>query len=321
MKISEERLKQIYLLMKRCRVFDERVREEYFKARIKGFAHVSVGEEAISAGVSCWLREDDYVLGSHRAHANTVAKGAQFDRLMAELFGKTTGYCKGKAGSLHMHAIEHNVLLCSGMVGSQTPVASGVALGSKKQGWDRVTVCYLGDGATNTSAFHEGVGMAAAFSLPVLFVCENNQYAMSNYWKDYMKITNIADRAKGYGIPGITVDGMDAIAVAEVAGEAIEKIRKGKGPIFIEALCYRFYGHACGLYADESFRSQDELEAWKKRDPIPHMYTVLSEMGLITEKEDKEMDLKLQQEIDQAVEFALKSPEPEIDEALVDLYC
>jgi len=320
MKISEEKLKQIYLTMKRCRAFDERVREEYMKARISGWAHLSVGQEAVSSGICCMLREDDYVLGSHRGHANVVAKGAKYDRLMAELFGRETGYCKGKAGSLHLHAIEHNVLLCVGMVGSQIPIASGVALACKKKNWDRVAVCFFGDGATNTGAFHEGVVMAAAYGLPVIFVCENNQYAVSAHWRDFIKLESIADRAKGYGIPGLSVDGMDAIAVAEAAAEAIEKVRKGGGPVFIEAHCYRYYGQSTQIDRVET-RMQEEIEEWKKRDPIKRMYSVLSERGLITEKENHEIDTRLLQELDQAVEFALQSPEPKIEEALIDLYC
>lgn len=320
MTISKEQLKQIYLTMKRCRAFDERVREEYMKARIPGFAHLSVGQEGVSAGVCCMLRDEDYIFGSHRAHAAVVAKGAKFDRLMAELFGRETGYCKGKAGSLHLHAIEHNVLLCTGTVGGQIPPSVGVALACKMNKWDRIVVCFFGDGATNTGAFHEAVGMAAAYDLPVLFVCENNQYAVSIYWKDYLKLDSIADRAKGYGIPGISVDGMDAIAMAEVTAEAIEKIRQGGGPIIIEGNCYRYYGQAVGVYDDLSYRTKEEIEGWKKRDPIKKMYSVLLETGLMTEEEDREIDANLSQELDQAVEFALNSPEPDVEEALKDLY-
>lgn len=320
MKISEERLKQIYFTMKRSRAFDERVREEYRRARIPGFAHLSIGQEGVSSGVCCMLRKDDYVLGSHRGHGIAVAKGGEFHRLMAELFGRESGYCRGKAGSLHLHDIEHNLLACVGIVGAQIPIASGVALACKKKGWDRVVACFFGDGATNTGAFHEGVGMAAAYSLPVIFVCENNQYAVSLHWKDYLKIGSIADRARGYGIPGVTVDGMDAIAVAEVAGEAIEKARKGKGPMFIEGHCYRFYGQACGFY-DEQLFPKEEIEAWKKRDPIKKMYSVLSELGLLTDEEDREIDRRLSQELDEAVEFALESKKPGAEEVMRDLYC
>jgi len=320
MRISEGKLKQIYVTMKRSRAFDERVREEYRKARIPGFAHLSIGQEAISSAVCCMLRPDDYVLGSHRGHGLAVAKGASYDRLMAELFGRETGYCRGKAGSLHLHDIEHGLLACVGIVGAHIPIAAGVGLACKKKKWDRVVACFFGDGSTNTGAFHEGVGMAAAYNLPVIFVCENNQYAVSLHWRDYLKIDTIADRAKGYGITNVSVDGMDAIAVAEVAAEAIEKARKGGGPIFIEGHCYRFYGQACGFY-DEHLFPKEEVEAWKKRDPIKKMYSVLLDSGLITEKEDHEIDLQLSQELDKAVEFALKSSEPKVEEVFQDLYC
>lgn len=194
------------------------------------------------------------------------------------------------------------------------------SLACKMKNWQRVTVCFLGDGATFTGAFHEGVGIAAAFDLPVIFVCENNQYAISTYWKDYLKLQYIAARAKGYGIPGVSVDGMDAKAVAEAASDAIEKARKGGDPTFIEGRTYRYYGH--GQYdPGNTYRTKEELEQWKRKDPIEKLYSFLLKESLIIEEENEEIEVNLSQELDEAVEFALKSPEPKTEEACKDIYC
>jgi TPP-dependent pyruvate/acetoin dehydrogenase alpha subunit len=320
MKLRNEKLKEIYLLMKRCRAFEERAVIEYRKGNIPGFVHTSIGQEAISGAVCAMLQKEDYILTTHRGHSDILAKGARFDKMMAELFAKKTGYCKGKVGSMHIVAPECNVLGCSAIVGAGIPIASGVALACKMKNWRRVTVCFLGDGTTFTGAFHEGVGIAAALDLPVLFVCENNQYAISTYWKDYLKLENIAARAKGYGIPGISVDGMDAKAIAEAAGDAIERAREGGGPTFIEGRTYRYYGH--GQYdPGTTYRTKEEVEKWKKKDPIKKLYSFLLQEGLITEVENQEIEAKLSRELDEAVKFALESPEPEIEEAGQDIYC
>jgi len=320
MKVSNEKLKEIYLLMKRCRVFEERAVMEYRKGLIPGLLHTSVGQEAISAAVCAMLQKEDYILTTHRGHSDIISKGARFDKMMAELFARKTGYCKGKAGSMHIVVPERNVLGCSAIVGAGVPIACGVAMACKMKNWGRVTVCFLGDGATFTGAFHEGVGIAAAFDLPAVFVCENNQYAVSTYWKDYLKLQNIAARSKGYGIPGGSVDGMDAKAIAEAAGDAIERARAGGGPTFIEGRTYRYYGH--GQYdPGTTYRTKEELEKWKKKDPIERLYFFLLREGLVTEQENEEMDASLSRELDEAVDFALKSPEPEIEESLTDVYC
>lgn len=322
MKVNSEKLKEIYVMMKRCRLFDERVRTEYYKGTIPGFAHPSSGQEAIPCAVCALLQKDDYVIATHRGHSQIIAKGAELDRMMAELFARETGYCGGRVGSMHIAAPECNALLCSGIVGASVPIASGIALACKMQNWNRVTVCFLGDGATFTGAFHEGIGIAAAFDLPVIFVCENNQYAVSAFWKDYLKLENIADRARGYGIPGVSVDGMDAVAIVEAAGDAIERARKGGGPTFIEGRTYRYYGH--GQYdPGTTYRTKEEVEEWKKKDPISRLYSLLLglEGGVITEDENREIEAKLLRELDEAVEFALKSPETKVEEALRHVYC
>ena len=320
MKLSNEKLKEIYLLMKRCRAFEERAVIEYRKGNIPGFVHTSIGQEAISSAVCAMLQKDDYILTTHRGHSDILSKGARLDKMMAELFAKKTGYCEGKVGSMHIVAPECNVLGCSAIVGAGIPIACGVALACKMKNWRRVTVCFLGDGTTFTGAFHEGVGIAAALDLPVIFVCENNQYAISTYWKDYLKLENIAARANGYGIPGVSVDGMDAKAIAETARDAIERAREGGGPTFIEGRTYRYYGH--GQYdPGTTYRTKEEVEKWKKKDPIKKLYSFLLQERLITEIENQEIDAKLSRDLDEAVKFALESPEPEIEEAGKDNYC
>jgi TPP-dependent pyruvate/acetoin dehydrogenase alpha subunit len=320
MMLRSEKLKEIYMLMKRCRAFEERVVIEYRKGNIPGFVHTSIGQEAISSAICAMLQKDDYVLTTHRGHSDIISKGARLDKMMAELFAKKTGYCKGKVGSMHIVAPECNVLGCSAIVGSGIPIACGVALACKMKNWRRVTVCFLGDGSTFTGAFHEGVGIAAAFALPVIFVCENNQYAISTHWKDYLRLENIAARANGYGIPGVSVDGMDAEAVAEAASEAIQRAREGKGPTLIEGITYRYYGH--GQYdPGTTYRTKEEVEKWKDKDPIKKLYSFLLNERLITEIENQEMEAKLSREMDEAVQFALESPEPGLEEACQYNYC
>jgi TPP-dependent pyruvate/acetoin dehydrogenase alpha subunit len=320
MTLGNEKPKEIYMLMKRCRAFEERVVIEYRKGNIPGFVHTSIGQEAIPSAICAMLEKDDYILTTHRGHSDIISKGARLDKMMAELFAKKTGYCKGKVGSMHIVAPECNVLGCSAIVGAGIPIACGVALACKMKNWGRVTVCFLGDGTTFTGAFHEGVGIAAAFTLPVIFVCENNQYAISTYWKDYLKLENIAARANGYGIPGVSVDGMDAKAIAEVASEAIQRAREGGGPTLIEGRTYRYYGH--GQYdPGTTYRTKEEVEKWKEKDPIKKLYSFLLNERLITEIENQEIEAKLSRELDEAVKFAQESPEPEIEEACKDNYC
>jgi len=319
MEVTAEILKRIYYLMNRCRIFEERAVVEYQKGRIPGFVHTSIGQEAVPSAVCAMLKKDDFIFATHRGHSHIIAKGAKFDKMMAELFAKKSGYCNGKGGSMHIIAPECNVLGCSGIVGSNIPISCGAALAIKMKKWERVIVCFLGDGATFTGAFHEGLGIASAFDLPVVYVCDNNQYAISTNWKDYVKLEHLADRAKGYGIPGISVDGMDAKALAEVAGDAIERARAGGGPTFIEGRTYRYYGH--GQYdTGETYRTKEEVENWKRKDPITNLYSFLLKQGIMTEEENEKMKNALLNEIEDAVNFALESPEPDSAEAYVGMY-
>jgi len=316
--IDAAKLKEIYTTMVKIRFFEERAITEYRKG-LPGFVHPSIGQEAIPAGVCAFLREDDYTITTHRGHGDIIAKGAQLDRMMAELFAKKTGYCKGKGGSMHIADVDRNILGATGIVGDGIPIAAGVGTALKMQGLDSIMVAFFGDGATNSGAFHEGMGLASAWRLPVLFVCQNNQYQQSTPTRDYTRLTDIADRAKAYGIPGITVDGNDAVAVAEVAREAIEKCRKGEGPILIVGNTYRTVGHHMGD-PGTSYRSKEEVEEWKKKDPIKRLRQQLVQSKMATDAELDEIENKVLRELDEAVKFAQESPEPAPEEALEDIY-
>ena len=317
--IEAAKLKEIYTTMVRIRFFEERAIKEYRTKGLPGFVHPSIGQEAIPSAICAFLLEDDYVISTHRGHGDIIAKGARLDRMMAELFAKETGYCRGKGGSMHIAAVDLNILGATGIVGDGIPIASGVALACKMKNLDRVVVAFFGDGATNSGAFHEGVGLAAVWGLPVLFVCQNNQYQQSTPTRGYTRLSDLSDRAKAHGIPGITVDGNDAIAVAEVAIEAIENARKGRGPIFIVANTYRTGGHHMGD-PGTSYRTKEEVEEWKKRDPIKRLRDQLVQNKVATESELDEVENTTMRELDKAVEFAIESPEPKVEEALEDIY-
>ncbi len=316
--IDAAKLKEIYTIMVKIRFFEERAISEYRKG-LPGFVHPSIGQEAIPAGVCAFLREDDYTITTHRGHGDIIAKGAQLDRMMAELFAKKTGYCKGKGGSMHIADVSRNILGATGIVGDGLPIAAGVGAALKMQKLDSIMVAFFGDGATNSGAFHEGIGLAAAWCLPVLFVCQNNGYQQSTPTRDYCRLTDIADRAKGYGIPGMSVDGNDAIAVAEVAREAIERCRKGEGPILIVGNTYRTVGHHMGD-PGTSYRSKEEVEEWKKKDPIKRLRQQLVGNKMATDAELDKIEKNVLRELDEAVKFAQESPEPAPEEALEDIY-
>jgi TPP-dependent pyruvate/acetoin dehydrogenase alpha subunit len=316
--IDAAKLKEIYTIMVKIRFFEERAIAEYRKG-LPGFVHPSIGQEAIPAGVCAFLREDDYTITTHRGHGDIIAKGARLDRMMAELFARKTGYCKGKGGSMHIADVSRNILGATGIVGDGIPIAAGVGTALKMQGRDNIMVAFFGDGATNSGAFHEGIGLATAWSLPVLFVCQNNQYQQSTPTRDYTRLTDISDRAKGYGIPGISVDGNDAIAVAEVAIEAIEKCRKGEGPIFIVGNTYRTVGHHMGD-PGTSYRPKEEVEEWRKKDPIKRLRQQMVQNKMATDAELDKIEQNVLRELDEAVKFAQESPEPTPEEALEDIY-
>src|SRR5512134_307642 len=259
-------LLEIYKKMVSVRTFEETAADLFLKGQIPGFLHVYVGEEAVAAGVMAHLTDRDYISSTHRGHGHAVAKGARLDMMMAELHGKKTGYCHGKGGSMHIADLDLGILGANGIVGGGVPIATGAGLALKLKGGDRVTVAFFGDGGSNTGAFHEGVNMAAVWNLPVVFVCENNQYAESTPRGVHQRIKDVAQRAMAYDIPGVVADGMDVFDVYQKAGEAIDRARTGGGPTLVEAKTYRFMGHYVG--DPQTYRSKDEVEQWRKRDPI-----------------------------------------------------
>ena len=315
---EKEKSIDMYRTMVRIRTFEERVLKEFAVGNIPGFVHLYSGEEAVATGACTSLRPDDYITSTHRGHGHLIAKGGKTDRMIAELFGKKTGYCKGKGGSMHIADVEIGILGANGIVGAGITIAGGVALATKMKGTDQVTLCFFGDGATNTTRFHEGINLSSIWNLPVVYIIENNLYAESTCISDTCRLANLADRACAYGIPGKTVDGNDVLAVYEAVGEAVARARKGKGPTLVECKTYRVHGHEEGDM--QTYKTKEEVEEWLKKDPIPRFRKKLVEMGVSTEKDTDRIDLEIGEEIEKAVKFAKESPFPEPEEALEDGY-
>ena len=318
MEIEKEKLINIYRVMVRIRKFEERVREIFAAGSIPGFVHLYTGEEAVAAGVCANLKPDDYITSTHRGHGHVIAKGGKMDMMMAELYGKKTGYNKGKGGSMHIADIEIGILGANGIVGAGTTIAGGAALSAQIRGTEQVAVCFLGDGATNTTRFHEGVNLASVWKLPVVYIIENNAYGEATPISSACNITNLSDRAIAYGIPGITVDGNDVLAVYEVVAEAVARARKGDGPTLIECKTYRWHGHFQG--DPDNYRTQEERDQWMEKDPIPRFKKQLTEQVFLTENEADNIDQEINEEVDKAVKFAEASPFPAPEETLEDVY-
>ena len=318
MGIEKERLLWMYTTMVRHREFEDTVQREFAAGHIPGFVHLSQGEEAVSAGAIGALRPDDYLFSTHRGHGQTLAKGGKTDRMMAELFGKETGIMKGKGGSMHFSVPDINNFSFMGIVGTNLVVAPGVALSSKLRGTDQVTLCFSGDGCINTERFHTGVNLASIWKLPVVFLIVNNTWAETTSIYYSTNLTKLTDRAVGYGIPGVSVDGNDPIALYEVVAEAVARARKGEGPTFIEARTCRQRGHFEG--DTQAYRKKGEIEECKEKDPIPRFRKKLIQMGVLTEKEADRIHQEAVEEMDKAVKFAAESPFPDPEEVLADVY-
>jgi len=316
--IEKGKLIDMYRTIVQIRRFEERAIREQKAGNIFRHIHTCIGEEAIAVGACANLRADDYVTGTHRGHRYMIAKGGQTDRLMAELYGKKTGYCKGKGGSMHIAGADIGMLGNNGIVGAGITIATGAALSAKMRGTDQVAVCFFGDGAANTGRFHEGINLGALWKLPAIYICENNLYAISMPQSRSMNITNIADRAAAYGIPGVVVDGNDVIAVYEAVGEAVARARRGESPTLIECKTYRLGGHFEGDPC--VYRSKEEVKEWWEKDPVRRCEEQLIKMGVLTEKEAGEIDRGVLEEMDKAAKFAEESPFPDPEEALEDVY-
>lgn len=318
MELSKDVLLDMYLRMKRIREFEEKAGELFAEGKTPGFVHLYIGEEAVAAGVCANLRDDDFITSTHRGHGHIVAKGGDLKFMMAELYGKESGYCKGKGGSMHIADATKGILGANGIVGAGHNIAVGAGLTISCLKTDQVCVCFFGDGSTNQGTFHESLNLAAIWNLPVVFVCENNLYGISMSQKQHMVIQDIADRASSYGIPGVAIDGNDIFAVYEASKEAVERARKGNGPTLIECKTYRQRGHFEGDAAN--YRPKEEVEEWIKKDPIPRFVKFVTEEGLLTAQEIEAIDKQVGEELAAAVDFAEVSPYPAVEKAVEDVY-
>ncbi|TJV26763.1 MAG: thiamine pyrophosphate-dependent dehydrogenase E1 component subunit alpha [Mesorhizobium sp.] len=310
---SAEQLKQVLHKMYLIRRFEEGAEECYTRGLIHGTMHLSIGQEASAMGICMPLAEDDQITSTHRGHGHCIAKGAEVKRMFAEFFGKTTGYCKGRGGSMHIADVGKGNLGANGIVGGGIPIAVGAALSSKMMKTGKVVVSFFGDGANNEGAFHEGLNMAAVWKLPVIFVCENNGYGMSTSTARSTAVKNIAERAAAYSMPGVIVNGNIFSEVAEASHQAIARARAGEGPTLIESKTYRHRGHS---KSDRNrYRTKEEIEDWtSNRDPITLFESELREFGFIDDKGIEAIRDAVAQEIAEGIEFAKASPSPDISE-------
>jgi len=308
----------MFRTMTRIRQAEAKVAELYMAAEIPGFLHSSLGQEAVAVGVCAALEQGDYLVSHHRGHGHLLARGGRTDLMMAELFGKESGYCRGKGGSMHIADVSLGILGANGIVGSGPPIANGAGLSAKLRGTSEIVVCFFGDGASNEGAFHEALNLAKVWSLPVVYVCENNQYALSTPLHDHCAVENIADRAAAYNMPSMTIDGNDVLAVHEAFVQSAEHARSGRGPILMECRTYRFLGHFVG--DPFVYRPDGEEEEWKSRDPIPRFRAYLLENDLASKQELNEIEAGVAEEVDEAVQFAKSSPYPDPESAMEHVY-
>jgi pyruvate dehydrogenase E1 component alpha subunit len=310
-------LTHMHQVMVRIRRFEERAIQLFMAQEMPGFLHSYLGQEAVATGVCEALDEQDYITSTHRGHGHVIAKGLRLDRMMAELYGRTTGYCKGKGGSMHIADFSRGVLGANGIVGGGIAIATGAALAAKLSGTGRVAVAFFGDGASNQGSFHEAANMAAVWDLPVVFVCENNLYAVSTPQARHTRLQDLSQRAKAYGFPGVSVDGNDPVAVYKAAADAVRRARGGQGPTLLECKTYKWMGHYIG--DPGTYRPPEEVERWKAKDPLPRFEAYLTGCGVLTADEIAGVHREVERELDAAVEFARQSPMPLPEQALEDL--
>jgi pyruvate dehydrogenase E1 component alpha subunit len=316
--LEKEKLAEMYRRMLEIRCFEEKVFELYGQNLVPGTIHLYAGEEAVAVGVCSALRKDDYITSTHRGHGHCIAKGAELKRTMAEILGKETGYCRGKGGSMHIADFSIGMLGATAVVGAGLPIAVGAGLSAKLRKTDQVVACFFGEGASNQGTFHESINMASAWSLPVIFVCENNLYAMGTCQSRVMKIENIADRAPAYGIPGVAVDGNDVLEVFDASQKAVGRARNGAGPTLIECKTYRHKGHS--RVDPAKYRPKEEVERWLAKDPIKRFKAALMQQKSLSQEEIQKIEKDVYVEIEEAAKFAMESPYPAPEEALEDVY-
>jgi len=315
---SKEIMVKMYTTMSKIRMFESMLQEYFAAGKIPGFVHLYLGEEAVAVGACSCLTDKDSITSTHRGHGHLIAKGGDLKLMMAEIFGKSTGYCKGKGGSMHIADVDLGILGANGIVGGGGPLAAGAALASKYKKTDDVTVCFFGDGASNQGTTQEALNLASAWKLPVVFVNENNGYGISCPQCKSMAVTDIADRAAAYDMPGVVVDGNDILAVYEAVGEAVKRARRGEGPTLVECKTYRWRGHFEGDAC--SYRCVEELNEWMAKDPIPRFEEKLIESGMVSSQELEAIKAAVKKELDAALEFAQSSPLPELSALLEDVY-
>ncbi len=316
--LDKAHLLHMYEQMVTIRQFEERAGKEFAAGKIPGFVHLYAGEEAVAVGVCSHLTDDDFITSHHRGHGHCIAKGVDLREMVAELLGKEAGACRGKGGSMHIADVHKGMLGANGIVGGGFPLATGAGLTAKQQGRGQVAVCFFGDGAANQGTFHESLNLAGIWKLPVVYVAENNGYAESTPVTYHMSCRDIAERAAGYHMPGVTVDGLNIFAVYEAAGEAIARARRGEGPSLIECKTYRYFGHFEGDTI--TYRSKEEVDSFRSRDAIQSLRRSLVERGIAPGTELDAVDEQVQERIEDAWRFAEAAPLPAPEDALTDVY-
>ncbi len=315
--LGREKLMGMYLQMLYTRGFEEKVSYFFSRAMIHGTTHLYVGEEAVAVGAIANLGGEDYISSTHRGHGHAIARGMDIKTMMAELLGKRAGYCKGKGGSMHIADLAKGHLGANGIVGGGIPIATGAALSVKLQGLDGIVVCFFGDGAMNQGTFHESLNLASVWKLPVLYICENNQYGMSTSVRRASNLEDLSERARAYGIPGKRVDGMDVLAVYDAVREAKGYVKKN-GPALLVAQTYRYLGHS---KSDANrYRTKEEIAEWREKDPIPAFREYLADKGICTEEELVRLEEKGVRDIEAAVAYAQGCEEPTLDDLTSDVY-
>ena len=300
------------------RLFENSMHRLFLEGEVHGTTHLSIGEEATPVGALAALRSDDYITSTHRGHGHCIAKGADLNLMEAELLGRETGYCRGRGGSMHIADVQSGNLGANGVVGGGIPVATGVGLSMKLQGLDRICLCFFGDGAANEGTFHESINLAATWDLPVVYLCENNQYGLSMSTRRSMRNETIAQRSIAYGIPGDVVDGNDVFAVYAAVYKAAQRARSGKGPTLLECRTYRYKGHS---KSDQNlYRTRTEIREWQQRDPIQRLIAHLTSHGLMNQEEVAQVQAAAYQAIEDAYQFAISSPMPDPEQLLEGVY-
>ncbi len=320
MTLEPQLLLDMYRRMVTIRTFDQRAMEEFHKGNIWGSLHTYIGEEAVAVGVCSALRLDDQITSTHRGHGHTIAKGADIKFMMAELFGRSNGYCHGKGGSMHIADFSVGMLGANGIVGAGLPIATGAGLAAQMEEGDRVAVCFFGDGASNEGAFHGSLNLASIWKLPVIYVCENNRWAVSVPSSYALSVEDVAVRAVGYNIPGVTVDGTDVLAVYETVQQAVQRARAGEGPTLVECKTYRWRIHSELRGTPPDPRPQEEIELGPQHDPIASFATRLTEQNLATAATLEQIDREIASAVEEAIAFAKASPMPKPEDALLDVF-